>query len=157
MRRGIRPLVAIALTAALLAAGCGSNSAGNSGSSSSSPAAKTTPAATQVSTGFPTAEEKAMYPALEQDFKNNIVPAANKEGQVTWYTCTLQDDAQAFINAFNKAYPNIKVNYVYMTPSDGYQRVTAEESSNHVQGDIWSCGGTTSRNIYFNNDVDSYI
>ncbi len=155
IRRGIRPLAVAALAAAVLAAGCGSNNSG--GSSNQSPAAKATPAATQVATGFPTAAEKAMYPSLEQDFKNNIVPAANKEGQVVWYTCATQDDAQVLMDAFNKVYPNIKVNYVYMVPNDAYQRITAEETSNHVQGDMYSCGGTTSRNLGFQGFTVPYI
>lgn len=160
MRRGKRVVVAAALTIALIAAACGSGS-GNSGQAGSAPAANPSaaakPSGTALATGFPTAEEKAMYPQLKQDFDNTILPAAKKEGSVTWYTCATQEDAQAVISAFNKVYPQIQINYVYMVPNDAFQRVTAEETTKHVQGDFYSCGGTTSRNLDFAGFVDTFI
>jgi iron(III) transport system substrate-binding protein len=159
MRREKTAALAAAMATLLLAAACGSNNAGSaqSGPSGGNVAANASPSATAVATGFPTADEKAMYPQLKQELDNTILPAAKKEGQITWYTCTTQADAEVAINAFNKAQPQIQVNYVYMVPNDAYQRVTAEESSKHVAGDFYSCGGTTSRNLDFAGFVDTYI
>jgi len=156
----MKAALAMAMTSALLAVACGSNNSGGSGGSSpagGNTAAKASPSATAVTTGFPTADEKATYAQLKQDLDNTILPAAKKEGQVTWYTCTTQEDAEAVITAFNKVQPQIQVNYVYMLPNDAYQRVTAEETSKHVAGDFYSCGGTTSRNLDFAGFVDTYI
>jgi iron(III) transport system substrate-binding protein len=159
MRRGPKAALAVGLTAAILAAACGSNSGGSGQSApvGGNAAVNASPSATPVATGFPTADEKAMYSQLKQDLDSNVLPAAKKEGQITWYTCTTQADAEVVINAFNKAQPQIQVNYVYMVPNDAYQRVTAEESSKHVAGDFYSCGGTTSRNLDFAGFVDTYI
>ena len=98
-----------------------------------------------------------MYQQLKTEFDNTILPAAKKEGQITWYTCLTTEDAQAVITGFNKVYPQISVNYVYMVPNDAFQRVTAEETAKHVVGDFYSCGGTTSRNLDFAGYVDTYI
>jgi iron(III) transport system substrate-binding protein len=160
MRSGIRALVAVGLTAALLTVACGpgsNNKSSQSGTTGGSTAASAQPPATLVSTGFPTAAEKAQYTQLKSDFDNTILPAAKKEGQVTWYTCLTTEDAQAVITGFNKVYPQISVNYVYMVPNDAFQRVTAEQNAKHVLGDFYSCGGTTSRNLDFAGFVDTYI
>jgi ABC-type glycerol-3-phosphate transport system substrate-binding protein len=150
MSRALRTILAVALTAAVFSAACRSGTGSSGGQSSPSgggSSSQASPAAT--ATGFPTAAEKAMYQQLKSDFDSSILPAAKKEGQITWYTCLTTEDAQAVISGFNKAYPQINVNYVYMVPNDAFQRVTAEETAKHVVGDFYSCGGTTSRNLDF--------
>ena len=151
----------IVLLAGLFGMACGGGGA-KSGQEAASPAATTAtgaqPAASGTATAsFPTAQEKASYQQMKSQFDSQIVPAAKKEGQLNWYTCQTTEDAQAIMAAFNKAYPEIKVNYVYMQPGEAFQRITAEEASNHVLGDNYLCGGTTSRNLDFNGAVDPYV
>jgi iron(III) transport system substrate-binding protein len=149
--------VAAGLTLALLAAACGGGGTKSGNQDAAAPVQATATGTPAAATGFPTDAEKAQYQQLKTDFDTNILPAAKKEGQVTWYTCLTTEDAQAMITGFNKVYPQIQVNYVYMVPNDAFQRVTSEETAKHVVGDFYSCGGTTSRNLDFAGFVDTYI
>lgn len=89
------------------------------------------------------------WPELEE-FQRTMLPAAKKEGQLNYYTCTQADEAEARIKAFNKAYPDIKVNYVYASTAEGVEKVTAEHKAGRMTADIWQCGGQSGRTIFWN-------
>lgn len=165
MMQRVWGFLTIVLLAGLFGIACGGGGAKNGSASggAASPAASSS-AGASVSGGtaaaaadFPTAQEKATYQQMKSQFDSETVPAAKKEGQLNWYTCQTTEDAQAIMAAFNKAYPEIKVNYVYMQPGEAFQRITAEEASNHVLGDNYLCGGTTSRNLDFGGAVVPYV
>jgi iron(III) transport system substrate-binding protein len=86
-------------------AACGSdNSSSGSGAATTAPAsgaATTTGQAATTSGASTTAASDAAWQA--------VVDAANKEGTVTLYTAHLQNQQDALKAAFNKKYPNIKL------------------------------------------------
>ena len=58
------------------------------------------------------AASQAKFQAATAEWKNKIVPAAKKEGEVIWYSCAQATEAEGTIKAFNKAYPDIQVSQV---------------------------------------------
>lgn len=114
----------VAALAVLLATACGQASSGPAQSSS---AGKSWP-------------EK-------EEFERTVLPAAKKEGQVNYYTCTTTDEAEARIKAFNKFYPDIKVNYVYAATAEGVEKVTAELKAGRMVADLWQCGGQSGMTV----------
>src|SRR5713226_7762622 len=60
------------------------------------------------------------FQAATSEWKNKIVPAAKKEGEVIWYSCAQATDAEETIKLFNKTYPGIQVSQVL---GPGYQLV----------------------------------
>src|SRR5215217_400257 len=85
------------------------------------------------------------FPRLRSEFDTAIVPAAKNEGQFTWYTCVQAEEAEGRVKHFNQTYPEIKVNYVYLTPAEAVERITAEAASGRVTADLYQCAGQTGR------------
>jgi iron(III) transport system substrate-binding protein len=88
----------------------------------------------------------AMLPALAQDVPAgypkdyaNVIAAAKKEGAVSIYTSTDQSQAQAFLDAFAKKFPGIKVEYNDLGTNGAYNRVISEAAAGQVGADVvWS-------------------
>ncbi|GAB3061588.1 hypothetical protein GCM10027053_24900 [Intrasporangium mesophilum] len=68
-----------------------------------------------------------------------VVDAANKEGEVVFYSSDSDSINKAVVEAFEKAYPNIKVNLVKAGP-DIAARVSTEKQSGINSGDVLSTG-----------------
>lgn len=85
-----------------------------------------------TATGFARAADAAMT-----GFEAELYTSAKKEGEVTWYTAQiLGETAQRVVNAFQTAYPGIKVNLLRASGQVLYQRVMQELSMNALQGDV---------------------
>ncbi|HZN51214.1 MAG TPA: hypothetical protein VFD81_11310, partial [Methylomirabilota bacterium] len=54
----------------------------------------------------------AKHQAAMAEWKNKILPAAKKEGEVIWYSCAQATEAEGTIRLFNKTYPDIQVSQV---------------------------------------------
>jgi len=102
---------AAALTAVLGLAACGGNS---SSASSADPSSY-----------------DAMTPA-------QLATAAAKEGSVTWYTTFASDDVTPVIAAFNKTYPDVKVNVLRLSADQIPARVMTEQKANSFKADVVS-------------------
>lgn len=77
----------------------------------------------------------AGYPANYAD----IIAAAKKEGAVSIYTSTDQVQGKPFVDAFQAAYPGIKVEYNDLGTNGTYNRVISEAAAKQVGSDIvWS-------------------
>jgi iron(III) transport system substrate-binding protein len=79
-----------------------------------------------------------------------IEAAANKEGSVTVYALSTipPDQMDRFRTAFNKTYPNIKVDMTAgLLPSDVVAKVTTEQDAKAYTGDVAQLGGTTGRSL----------
>ena len=64
--------------------------------------------------------------------------AAEKEGQVNWYTTFSQSDVQPMIDAFHKTYPNIKVNALRLSADKLPARVITEQRGGKYNADVIS-------------------
>ena len=88
----------------------------------------------------------AMLPAFAQDVPAgypadyaNVIAAAKKEGVVSVYTSTDQSQVQAFLDAFAKKFPGIKVEYNDLGTNGAYNRVISEAAAGQVGADVvWS-------------------
>ena len=79
-----------------------------------------------------------------------IEAAANKEGSVTVYALSTipPDQMDRFRAAFNKTYPQIKVDMTAgLLPSDVVAKVTTEQDAKAYTGDVAQLGGTTGRSL----------
>ena len=112
MVRSLAPVLGVAL--AMTLAACGSSS-GKAGTSSS-------PSAGQTSTQS-TAE---------------LAAAAAKEGSLTWYTTFTDADVQPMVAAFNKAYPDVKVNALRLSADKIPPRVLTEQKGGKYNADVVS-------------------
>ena len=117
-------VIAAATVAALGLAACSSssspkasNSATPSSASASAPAAAGSSTASSTEAGSAPAASGA--PAAGSS-AGGAVPVSNISGTVNWWGWTPTDTATAnnYISAFNKQYPNIKVNYKLVNISD---------------------------------------
>jgi iron(III) transport system substrate-binding protein len=61
-----------------------------------------------------------------------------KEGSVTWYTTFSDDDVQPFLKAFNKDYPNIKVNALRLSADKIPPRIITEQRGGKYNADVVS-------------------
>ena len=108
-QRGVVPLAALGLAMGLAA--CGSSA--NAGSSSAG-----------------------------ADFDNmsdaDLAKAADKEGNVTWYTTFSSDDVDPMIKAFNKTYPKIKVNALRLSADQIPPKVITEQKGRQYTADVVS-------------------
>jgi iron(III) transport system substrate-binding protein len=112
VRRLYRALAPAAMAVlALTAAACSSSSAGSPAKASSS--------------------LDALAPAA-------LASAAAKEGSVTWYTTFSDSDVQPFLQAFNKAYPNIKVNALRLSADKIPPRIITEQRGGKYNADVVS-------------------
>jgi iron(III) transport system substrate-binding protein len=118
--RSIRPSKSLAAlgaasVATVLLAACGS-----SGGSSSSSAAGAGPASSGTQ-------------SIAQ-----LLPAANKEGQVVWYTTFVSSEITPIIQAFNKQYPKIKVQSLRLSADQIPPRVLTEQKGGSYDADVIS-------------------
>ena len=68
-----------------------------------------------------------------------MLAAAEKEGKVVVYSNTEQFAVNPVLDAFQAAFPNIKLDYVEIKSSELYNRFVSEASAGALQGDvIWS-------------------
>jgi iron(III) transport system substrate-binding protein len=67
-----------------------------------------------------------------------LLAQANKEGSLTWYTTFSDDDVQPFIDAFNKVYPNIKVNALRLSADQIPPRIITEQRGGKYNADVVS-------------------
>ena len=79
-------------------------------------------------------EEIALYRG--QDRQARIEEGAKREGEVVWYTSFQTDDANRFIQLFEKRYPFVKVNLVRLTSERVLQRYLMEFQGNTFLADI---------------------
>jgi iron(III) transport system substrate-binding protein len=109
------------LVAGLLAvvAGCGSSSSANS--SGSAPGAAPPPPASG-GTSFPSRQ---------------LIDAASAEGNVVLYAATAPADNTLFINAFNKAYPHIKVTVTRADPTALEPQILAQIRTKTPTADVY--------------------
>ena len=90
-------------------------------------------------------------PALAQDVPAGypaeyakVIETAKKEGTVSIYTSTDQAQAQAFLDAFAKKFPGIKVEYNDLGTNGAYNRVISEAAAGQVGADVvWSSPWTS--------------
>ena len=69
-----------------------------------------------------------------------LYEAARKEGTVAWWDQHEQDVAQKFIDAFNKHFPDIKVEYFEATQDVAQTRAVQEARAGHVSFDFIDTG-----------------
>jgi len=63
---------------------------------------------------------------------------ANQEGSVNWYTTFSSSDVQPMIDAFNKQFPNIKVNALRLSANQIPPRVITEQKGHKYNADVVS-------------------
>ncbi|SEQ26352.1 iron(III) transport system substrate-binding protein [Arthrobacter sp. OV608] len=97
--------------------GCAS---GGAGSAVSEPSANASDASAEV---------------MDQAEWSKIEDAANKEGEVTVYGVVNAKTVDAITSGFAKDYPNIKLTYVRLSPSDIRARLDAEIASGNAGAD----------------------
>ena len=111
--------LAAGLAACLVAAACGSSGSSSSSSATGSGAAANAAATTSGS------------PALSA-----LYAKAKSEGSVSWAWPYDQSQAQPIINAFEKAYPGITVNYTDVKPNTLLTQIQLQVKSGKVTQDI---------------------
>jgi iron(III) transport system substrate-binding protein len=57
-------------------------------------------------------------------------------GNLTWWTDVTIDQANAFVKAFNKAYPNVRVNYLRSDDAEMYDRFNTQCKAGNVNADV---------------------
>jgi iron(III) transport system substrate-binding protein len=67
-----------------------------------------------------------------------LLPAANKEGQVVWYTTFVSSEITPIIQAFNKQYPQIKVQTLRLSADQIPPRVLTEQKGGSYDADVIS-------------------
>jgi iron(III) transport system substrate-binding protein len=97
-------------------------------------------------TGSLTPQQTAYRDALKK-FNDEVVTAAEKEGEMNWYACTEADEAQEMIDEFNKFYPKIRVNHVFGQGFTLVEKIAAEAAANKITADSYICGITSARNL----------
>jgi iron(III) transport system substrate-binding protein len=68
----------------------------------------------------------------------DLAAAAAKEGSLTWYTTFADDDVQPLVAAFNKEYPNVKVNALRLSADKIPPRVITEQRGQKFNADVVS-------------------
>lgn len=72
-----------------------------------------------------------------------LVAAAKREGELVWYTSLIvQQAVRPMVDAFEEAYPGIKVRFVRQTSADLASRILNEARAGRVQADVFD-GSTT--------------
>ncbi len=65
-----------------------------------------------------------------------VIKAAEKEGQVSWTSVIREKEAAPFIKAFQKEYPNIKVEYQRQHGGQAMERLMREYQTGHITYDV---------------------
>lgn len=68
----------------------------------------------------------------------DLAKAAATEGTVTWYTTFASDDVDPMVAAFNKVYPNIKVNALRLSASQIPPKIITEQRGHQYTADVVS-------------------
>jgi iron(III) transport system substrate-binding protein len=68
----------------------------------------------------------------------DLAKAATDEGSLTWYTTFSSDDVNPMIAAFNKDYPNIKVNALRLSADQIPPKVITEQKGGQYTADVVS-------------------
>ena len=69
---------------------------------------------------------------------DQLAAAAAKDGSVTWYTTFADDDVQPIVAAFNKNYPNVKVNALRLSADKIPPRIITEQRGSKYNADVVS-------------------
>ncbi|MBO0748442.1 MAG: ABC transporter substrate-binding protein [Acidimicrobiaceae bacterium] len=110
--RRLTPRVALAAAALLLPlAACGSNDAGAGAAGSDD---------------------------LDNLSAQQLAKKAASEGSVTWYTTVSEDDIPGVVQAFNKVYPDIKIDALRLSADDIPPRVMTEQRGGKYNADVIS-------------------
>src|ERR1700710_531862 len=76
-------------------------------------------------------------PALAQEVRTpELIAAAKKEGKLVYYTANFAEVEQLVINAFNKRFPNIKVEMVRAPGGQLITRVKTEDAAGKLSADV---------------------
>jgi iron(III) transport system substrate-binding protein len=76
--------------------------------------------------------------AVQAKSEAQLKPAAEKEGQVNWYTTFASDDVSDMVAAFNKAYPKIKINALRLSADQLPTRIITEQRGGEFNADVVS-------------------
>ncbi len=76
--------------------------------------------------------------AAKPQTEAQLKAAAEKEGQVNWYTTFASDDVQPMVAAFNKIYPKIKVNALRLSADQIPHRIITEQRGGKYNADVVS-------------------
>jgi iron(III) transport system substrate-binding protein len=69
---------------------------------------------------------------------SQLLPAANSEGEVVWYTTFVSSEITPIVQAFNKQYPNIKVQTLRLSADQIPPRVLTEQRGGSYDADVIS-------------------
>jgi iron(III) transport system substrate-binding protein len=111
LNRALKPLLAAGL--ALGMAACGSSASGANGSAKASS-------------------------TLDAMSSADLAAAAAKEGSLTWYTTFADTDVQPIVAAFNKQYPNVKINSLRLSADKIPPRIITEQRGQKFNADVVS-------------------
>jgi len=79
----------------------------------------------------------AAAPALAQEFGSaELIAAAKKEGKLAFYTANFAEPEQEVINAFNKRFPDIKVEMVRAPGGQLITRIKTEAAAGKLLADV---------------------
>ncbi len=85
----------------------------------------------------------AAAPAGSGTIDPALVEAANKEGEVVWYTTLIVGQAvRPLVAAFQAAYPKIKISFVPGPPVETATRLLNEAKAGSVRADVFDGGST---------------
>jgi iron(III) transport system substrate-binding protein len=76
--------------------------------------------------------------SLDSKSTADLATQAAQEGSLTWYTTFADDDVQPIVAAFNKTYPNVKVNSLRLSADKIPQRVLTEQKGGKHNADVVS-------------------
>ncbi len=114
----LRKTTILTLLAATVAiAGCGNNSNSNAGGAGAESSA---PASSQPASSAPTSSETP----------------AQASGQISFYTSQPEEDVTKLISAFNKTYPDVKVETFRSGTEEVIAKLQAENQAGGVQADV---------------------
>ena len=85
--------------------------------------------------GRPAGAQQAVPAGYPADYAK-IVEAAKKEGSVSVYTSTDQVQGKPFVDAFQAAYPGIRIEYNDLGTNGAYNRVVSEAAAGQVGSDV---------------------
>jgi iron(III) transport system substrate-binding protein len=90
-----------------------------------------------LAAGLAAALAAVATPAPAQDFgPPELIAAAKKEGRLVYYTANFAEVEQEVINAFNKRFPEIKVEMVRAPGGQLITRVKTEAAANKLAADV---------------------
>lgn len=85
------------------------------------------------SSGSASAGDQSSYNAMPV---SKLASAAAKEGSVTWYVAIGEDAVQPIVAAFNKTYPDVKVNVLRLSADEIPARVMTEQKGGKFNDDV---------------------